>query len=150
MDGPNGFDGIHHLKVFVTDLAADLAWWEALVGARREPSLDHRTAAGDLFGCLVRIPGVAPYLELRLDPAAAGRTAGLDPITFAVRTRDDLVGLGERLDGRGIEHSPVLRGLAGWVLVARSPSLQSVRFYTRETHEWDPAGADGDSPWLAP
>ena len=142
--------GIHHLKIVVSDLHASLSWWQDVTGARRDSDLDHRTADGQLFAYLVEVPGVGPYLELRLDPAAARAVAGLDPITFAVDTRDDLVQLGARLDGLGIEHSPVLRGLVGWILVVRTPDGLSVRFHTRESHEWDPQNADSSSPWINP
>ncbi|MFI6166317.1 VOC family protein [Nocardia sp. NPDC051052] len=143
-----GFDGIHHLKVFVADLAADLAWWEAVVGAQRDPQLDHHTPDGDVFAHIVHIPGIETPVELRLNPDAAERTAALDPVTFAVRTRADLDVLGDRLNTLGIEHSPVLRGIVGWLLVVRSPSGLSVRFYTRQSHDRNPAMADLASPWL--
>jgi catechol 2,3-dioxygenase-like lactoylglutathione lyase family enzyme len=145
---PAPISGIHHLKVFVSDLAASLSWWEAATGARRDPALDHHSPGGQLFAYLLEIPGVAPYLELRLNPAAADAVAGLDPVTFAVDMRADLERLSARLDGMGIDHSPVLRGLAGWLLVVRTPDGLSVRFHTRESHEWDPENADFRSPWI--
>ncbi|MEU7141506.1 VOC family protein [Nocardia sp. NPDC046473] len=148
MATPTGFDGIHHLKIFVTDLAADLAWWTAVVGARRDPQLDHRTSDGEVFAHIVHIPGVEAPVELRLNRDAAERTATLDPVTFAVGTRDHLDILANRLDTLGIAHSAVLRGMLGWLLVVRSPSGLSVRFYTRQTHNWDPTAADAVSPWL--
>ena len=76
--------GIHHLKIVVSDLQASLSWWQDVTGARRNPDFDHRTADGQLFAHLLEIPGVGPYLELRLDPAAAAAVGSLDPITFAV------------------------------------------------------------------
>lgn len=142
--------GIHHLKIPVTDLDASLSWWRDVTGARRDETLDHRTPDGKLFGCLMEIPGVDPYLELRLDPAGAHAVAGLDAVTFAVDTRAGLARLGERLESRGIRHSPRLRGIAGWLLVTLTPDGQAVRFHTRETHAWDPEHADFDSPWLSP
>ena len=150
MSEPGPVSGIHHLKVYVGDLRASLSWWQDVTGARHDPALDHRAADGRLFAYLVEIPGIGLYVELRLDPAAAKAVAGLDPVTFAVDTREDLARLSTRLDSLGIEHSPVLRGLVGWILVVRTPDDLSVRFHTRETHEWDPEHADFDSPWLAP
>jgi len=150
MIGPAPISGIHHLKIAVSDLQASLSWWQDVTGARRDPELDHRGPGGQLFACLMEVPGVGPPLELRLDPAAARAVAGLDPITFAVDTRDDLARLGTRLDGLGIEHSPVLRGLVGWILVVRTPDDLSVRFHTRESHAWDPEHADFSSPWISP
>lgn len=145
---PALISGIHHLKVFVSDLQASLSWWEATTGARRDPALDHRSADGQLFAYVVEIPGVAPYLELRLSPAAADAVAGLDPVTFAVDTLADLERLSAGLDGLRIAHSPVLRGLVGWILVVRTPDGLSVRFHTRESHAFDPENADFRSPWL--
>jgi catechol 2,3-dioxygenase-like lactoylglutathione lyase family enzyme len=56
MTEPALISGIHHLKVFVSDLAASLSWWEAATGARRDPALDHRSAGGQLFAYVVRHP----------------------------------------------------------------------------------------------
>ncbi|AYF73808.1 VOC family protein [Nocardia yunnanensis] len=148
MTTPTGFDGIHHLKIFVTDLAADLAWWSAVVGAQHDPRWDHHTVDGDVFAYIVHIPGVEAPLELRLNPDAANRTAALDPVTFAVHTRNDLNLLANRLNTLNLEHSGILRGILGWLLVTRSPSGLSVRFYTRQSHDWDPGHADTFSSWL--
>jgi catechol 2,3-dioxygenase-like lactoylglutathione lyase family enzyme len=142
--------GIHHLKTPVTDLNASLSWWRDVTGARHDETLDHRTPDGRLFACVVQIPGAGPYLELRLDPAGASAVAGLDPVTFAVDTRSGLARLDESLESLAIPHSPVLRGIAGWLLVTLTPDGLAVRFHTRETHEWDPEHADFGSPWLSP
>lgn len=131
-------DGIHHLKIAVASPDDSLQWWHDVTGARRQPELDHKTPSGDAYAYLLQIPGLGPRLELRHDPPAARAMRRLDPVTFAVRTRKDLEALEASLTRRRIAHSPVLRGLTGWVLVTRTPDELAVRFYTRETHEWDP------------
>jgi catechol 2,3-dioxygenase-like lactoylglutathione lyase family enzyme len=148
-DGPPPLDGIHHLKVFVTDLDASLTWWKRAFGADRVEALDHYTPEGTLFAYLLSVPGIDSLVELRHDPAAAGRAARLDPVTFAVAAKRDLQAWAEYLASSDIEHSGVLTAYDGWLLVIRTPDGLSIRLITRESHGWDPARADLGSPWLS-
>jgi catechol 2,3-dioxygenase-like lactoylglutathione lyase family enzyme len=142
--------GIHHLKVPVSDLEASLDWFERALGAERQPELDHRKPDGELFAVIIRIPGIKPFVGLRHNPDDAGRASGLDFLTFAVDTRETLEAWAERLDQVGVEHSQILVGLSGWLLVTRTPDHLYMRFYTLESHSWDPDHADFESPWLYP
>ena len=148
-DRPPPLDGIHHLKVFVTDLDVSLTWWKRAFGAGRDEALDHYTPEGMLFAYILSVPGIDSPVELRHDPAAARRAAGLDPVTFAVATKRDLQAWAEYLESSDIEHSGVLTAYDGWLLVTRTPDGLSIRLITRESHGWDPAHADLSSPWLS-
>jgi catechol 2,3-dioxygenase-like lactoylglutathione lyase family enzyme len=142
--------GVHHLKFPVGDLDASLSWWQRVFGAERQAHLDHAGPDGRVFAYILRVPGLTDPLELRLEPVAAKSMARFDPVTFAVDTRAQLERLETWCERAGVSHSPVLRGLVGWLLVVPTPDDLYVRIHTREHHEWDPASADFDSPWLSP
>ncbi len=141
--------GIHHLKIAVSDLAVSLPWYERALGASRLPQYDHVLPGGDPFAYILKIPGLGTLLELRMAPAQAARQAGFDPIVLATETLADLQRWAAYFDECGIEHSGVLRGILGWLLVCRDPDGLSVRFYSHESHEFDALNADIDSPWVS-
>lgn len=94
-------------------------------------------------------------LELRWAPAAASAVAGYDPIDFAAASADDLPRWAEHFDAEGIDHSGVITGGAGRMLVFADPDGTFVRIaevpaggvenITMPTGNPEP----GD-PWLAP
>jgi catechol 2,3-dioxygenase-like lactoylglutathione lyase family enzyme len=141
-------DGIHHLKFPVSDLAVSLKWWERALGAERQPKWDHFTPDGRLFAYILQVPGIDFPIELRLDPEAAKAVSGFDPVTLAVATEAELQNWAVQLDEAEVPHSPILRGLLGWLLALHDPDGLAIRLHTRETHDWDADNADFDSPWL--
>ena len=150
MTGSLALDGVHHLKFAVADLDDSLRWWEKVFSAQRQPDLDHTTREGELFAYILFVPGLDMPVQLRFDTAGARSTAGLDPASFAVPTERELHEWAARLDDLGIDHSPVLRGFTGWLLVVRNPDGLSIRLHSRETHDWDPANVEYDSVWVTP
>jgi catechol 2,3-dioxygenase-like lactoylglutathione lyase family enzyme len=140
--------GIHHLKIPVSDLAASLAWYRRVLGARHRTEFDHHSPAGATYAHIIEIPGLPALVELRTAPAAAAALSGFDPVTYLVATRAELQAWIGHLDNLGVDHSPELRGIIGWVLVVRDPDGLAIRLHTQEQHEFDEANADVDSPWL--
>ncbi|MDB5875436.1 MAG: lactoylglutathione lyase-like lyase [Ramlibacter sp.] len=138
--------GIHHLKFVVSDVDKSLAFYEAAFGVKRVVAMDHRRN-GVLFGVILGFPGLGTELELRLDPAAAKTQKGLDPITLTVDGVADLEKWKAHFQAKGLNHSPVLAGLVGWLLVVEDPDGRRVRLYTKQTHgpEVTPSW---DSPWV--
>jgi catechol 2,3-dioxygenase-like lactoylglutathione lyase family enzyme len=134
VSGPPPLAGIHHLKFAVADLEQSLAFYRRALGAEHVAAFDHRRDDGTLYAVVLNVPGLGTYLELRLDREGAARQAGSDPVTFAVPSRGDLVLWAAHLDRCGIDHSPVLTGLMGWLLVSDDPGGRQLRFYTIETH----------------
>lgn len=82
----SGFRSVHHVGVTVVDLAAAIAFWQAMLGA---PARDRRVLEGPQLGTLVGYPGVRidscwfdlpggvalellEYLDRREDPYDAG------------------------------------------------------------------------------
>jgi catechol 2,3-dioxygenase-like lactoylglutathione lyase family enzyme len=126
--------GIHHFKIAVSDLARSAAFYEAALGAKRLTALDHKKPDGTLFAVILDVPGLGTLLELRHDAAKARAQAGFDPISLAVESRHDLECWGNHLDSVGAPHSPMLAGLAGWLVVIEDPDGLRLRLYTHETH----------------
>ncbi|MCQ8239706.1 VOC family protein [Rhizosaccharibacter radicis] len=144
---PPALHGIHHLKFPVAELSRSLRFYEASLGARRIESWDHRHADGSVYAFILEVPGLGTHLELRLDPDAAGRQAGFDPVTLAVADRASLSLWTEHLDRAGIAHSPILVALQAWLVVFADPDGRRLRLYTLETHGPE-LPADEGSPWI--
>lgn len=140
-------DGIHHLKVPVSDLDASLAFYERALGAERIPEADHFRPSGALFAVICRVPGLGTLLELRLHPVRALLQRGFDPVTMLVPGVADLEEWGRHLDDLGVAHSPVLTGIQAWLMVVPDPDGTALRLYTRQTHGPE-LEADHGSPWL--
>jgi catechol 2,3-dioxygenase-like lactoylglutathione lyase family enzyme len=139
--------GIHHLKFPVRDLDAGQSFYERAFGARRIGAFDHRTIDGAIYAIILEIEHLGTYLELRLNLDAAKAQERFDPVTFAVRMRADLEAWCTHLDAAGIAHSPILTGVAGYLLVFDDPDGLRLRLYTLEKMAPDdPVSAE--SPWL--
>jgi catechol 2,3-dioxygenase-like lactoylglutathione lyase family enzyme len=139
--------GIHHLKFNVSDLERSLDFYVTTLGARRIPEFDHRDPNGALYATILDVENLGTHLELRASPERAAREAGLDPVTLAVGTHQDLLDWHDFLKARGIPHSPVFTGAVGWLLVVEDPDGRRIRFYTLETHPWT-TDVSSDSYWL--
>jgi quinol monooxygenase YgiN/catechol 2,3-dioxygenase-like lactoylglutathione lyase family enzyme len=129
-------------------LERSTAWYCAVLGARRVTELDHRRSDGTLFAVILDVPGLAGHLELRLDPATARALNGYDFLTLAVAGRSSLDDWAARLDALGVDHSPPIVALVGWLLVAADPDGLRLRFYTTEPHRLSESAVEFDSPWL--
>jgi quinol monooxygenase YgiN/catechol 2,3-dioxygenase-like lactoylglutathione lyase family enzyme len=141
-------DGIHHIKLPVSDLERSTDWYSTVLGARRLTKLDHRRPDGTLFAVILDIPGLPGRLELRLDPATAGALNGYDFLTLAIADRPALDTWVVRLDALGIRHSPPIVAMVGWLLVVPDPDGLRLRFYTTEPHGLGLSAVEFQSPWL--
>ncbi|KAJ7629211.1 Glyoxalase/Bleomycin resistance protein/Dihydroxybiphenyl dioxygenase [Mycena polygramma] len=140
--------GIDHLKLPTSALDAKLEFYTSVLPFTHLTQFDHRHAdSGALFAVILQHPQTALLVELRLHPAQAAAQRGWDAITWSVETHADLESWRAWLVERGVECSRVLKGFKGWMLVAEDPDGAMVRWYCKETHEWD-TNVDVDEKWL--
>lgn len=134
--------GVHHVKIPVTDLARSLDWYRRVFGLR--PTIEFREADGVVRGFAGEIPGLDPtVVGLRVNPAAAEGNRGFDPVSFAVRTRDDLEAWALHLDSLDVKHSPLIEASLGWLLVFDDPDGLTLHLYTWARHGIDQSHRPG-------
>lgn len=140
--------GIHHLKLAVTDLDRSLHFYETSLGAKRIPQADHkRESDGALYAYILDVPNLGSKLELRLNPVQAQKHRHFDPVTIAVKDRAALEQWQSYLDEQKIPHSPILKAIQAWLIVTEDPDGNRLRLYTLETHGHD-IKPDEDDAWL--
>ncbi|MFF1818200.1 antibiotic biosynthesis monooxygenase [Kribbella sp. NPDC058245] len=142
------YAGIHHLQIPVSDLDRSIDWYGKVLGARRRGNVDHKPSDAPLFAVGLEVPGLGVGFELRLNPTAAAGLAGCGPLAIAVEDPADLDAWVEHLDALGVEHSPVLIGIIGWVLVVPDPDGIKLRIYTNAHHNLERSQIQYHSPWL--
>ena len=121
-------DGIHHLKLPVTDLGRSLAWYQARLGYE---VLFEFVEDGVRMGVSMTHPAGGPDLALRCDPDRARAAAGFDYFAIGVPGHDAIEALAARFDSTGDAHLGVERTPVGWVLRGvQDPDGHEVRFYT--------------------
>ncbi|MEV1250116.1 VOC family protein [Nonomuraea sp. NPDC050022] len=138
-------DGVHHLKLPVSDLERSLHWYRSRLGY--EIGIEF-TEQGVLMGYALDHPRGGPMLALRLDPDRAKAAAGFDYFAIGVPGKAALEELAARLTARGDAHAGVHEATIGWILPhLHDPDGHEVRFYTTEHHtEPGPEGLRVDNP----
>lgn len=114
--------GFHHLSLTVTDLEASEAWYCGLFGLQRIMDESHEGGRALVF----MQPATHMFLGLHEhegnDKGSFHETrTGLDHVSFAVASRDDLVGWEKVLRDKGVVVSPIADRPWGSVLVFRDP-----------------------------
>ncbi|WP_067466519.1 VOC family protein [Actinomadura macra] len=128
-------DGVHHLKLPVSDLARSLEWYRSRLGYEVEIEFVEK---GVLMGYALRHPVGGPMLALRLDPQRAAAAAGFDYFAIGVPGEAALRDLAARLTALGESHAGVHFATIGWILPElHDPDGHEVRFYTT-VHHTDP------------
>jgi catechol 2,3-dioxygenase-like lactoylglutathione lyase family enzyme len=125
-------DGVHHLKLPVTDLERSIEWYGSRLGYR--VALEFREH-GQRTGVTMLHPSGGPDLGLTLaaDKALAG--AGFDYFSIGVPDRARMVALADHLTALGERHAGVHFATLGWILpMLHDPDGHEVRFYTTESH----------------
>ena len=133
-DAPE-LDGVHHLKLPVSDLDRSRAWYESRLGYQVATEF---VEDGALMGVAMMHPNGGPGFSLRLDPDRAARAAGFDYFAIGVPTKAALEALARRLTALGEAHAGVHFATIGWILPgAHDPDGHEVRFYTTQAHtDW--------------
>jgi len=118
--------GVHHLKIWVSDLERSRSWYERVLG------LEHRTSFQDedgvIRGMSFGVPGASFQIALRENPALARALLDADPFAFQV-TAEGLDAWVARLDDLGVPHTPVIRASAGHTLGFADPDGVQIRLY---------------------
>jgi catechol 2,3-dioxygenase-like lactoylglutathione lyase family enzyme len=130
-DAPE-LDGVHHVKLPVSNLNRSRAWYETRLGY--QPGTEF-IENGTVMGVVMMHPNGGPDLGLRLDPERAARAAGFDYFSIGVPTKAALEALAGRLTALGEAHAGVHFATIGWILPgAHDPDGHEVRFYTTQSH----------------
>jgi catechol 2,3-dioxygenase-like lactoylglutathione lyase family enzyme len=125
-------DGVHHLKLPVTDLDRSIDWYRSRLGY--EVVIVFREG-GVRTGVTMAHQGRGPMLGLVHAPDKARAAAGFDYFSIGVPDRARLVELAEHLTDLGEQHAGVHFGTLGWILpMLHDPDGHEVRFYSTETH----------------
>lgn len=112
------------------------------------PQYDHFTPDHKLFAKMFQHEASQLIVEVRYVPSQASAQRGWDPITYGVGTKKDLEAWAEWLESKGVEHSPILTGIKGWVMGCEDPDGRIVRLYVEnEEHDWTDH-PDQDERWL--
>jgi catechol 2,3-dioxygenase-like lactoylglutathione lyase family enzyme len=121
-------DGIHHLKLPVSDLQRSLTWYQDRLGYL---VMHEFIEDGVLMGIAMTHPNGGPDLAIRLDPERARVAAGFDYFAIGVPGQDAIEALATRFTERDDAHAGVQRTPVGWVLTGvHDPDGHAVRFYT--------------------
>lgn len=131
-------DGVHHLKLPVSDLDRSREWYQSRLGYA--VAMEFRED-GKVMGLALSHPHGGPRLALRLDPRKAAASSGFDFFSIGVPTRAAMDALSARLTQLGDAHAGVQVASLGWILPGLSdPDGHEIRFYTTESHKKAPEG----------
>lgn len=140
--GATELAGIHHVKIPVSDLQRSIEWYGRVFGFTT--TMDFPEADGVVRGVAGTMPGLGDTLvAFRVNAEAAAGCRGFDPISFAVRDRDDLEAWATHLDQAGVEHSPIIEASIGWLLVFDDPDGLTLHVYTWAEHGIDQSARPG-------
>jgi catechol 2,3-dioxygenase-like lactoylglutathione lyase family enzyme len=121
-------DGIHHLKLPVSDLERSLAWYQDRLGYE---IMHEFVEAGVRMGIAMTHPNGGPDFAIRLDSERARAAAGFDYFAIGVPGKEAIERLAATFTAHGDDHGGVIRTPVGWVLLGvRDPDGHEIRFYT--------------------
>ncbi len=116
--------GYSHLSLTVTDLDKSTRWYREILGF----SLDSEVQGDGFRRNRLRHPDAGITLTLTAHDAGARdpfdeRRTGMDHVSFAVPSMEDLLGFQERFAERGVEQSEIKPtvGGAGGIITFRDP-----------------------------
>ncbi|MBB2911498.1 catechol 2,3-dioxygenase-like lactoylglutathione lyase family enzyme [Streptosporangium becharense] len=132
--------GVHHVKIWVSDLARSRSWYERVLG------LEHRISFEDddgvIRGMSFGVPGAGFQIALRENPGLARALSDADPFGLEA-TREGLDAWAARLDELGVPHSPIVRASSGYAMGFRDPDGVQIRLYAAD--ERVHAALDGEA-----
>lgn len=127
---PTTTSGVHHVTFPVSDLQAGSGWYERVLGATRIPRLDHHDPSGALFAVIMRLPGLAVPVQLRIAPEVADAMAGFTPVTLSVPDLSALERWAGHLDALDVTRTEIRRARIGHCLDLHTPDGMNIQLYT--------------------
>jgi catechol 2,3-dioxygenase-like lactoylglutathione lyase family enzyme len=106
-----------------------------------EPTLFFEDQDDVIRGVELRSPSSPTAVALREVPERASAMRSYDPVAYMVSDEAAVNDWAARLDELGIDHTPVIRAMTGWMLMCRDPDGIEVRFYTEKSHTEYPPGS---------
>ena len=121
-------DGIHHIKIPVSNVGRSRAWYERTLGFHVTIEF---VEDGEVKGVALGREGCQPQIALRHDPDRARALSGFDLVALLVDSRDDVHAWAATFDEAGQSHGGVVIGhRGGAVLVGlRDPDGIEIRLY---------------------
>lgn len=121
--------GIDHVALTVVDLAASIAFYEAVLGAPVVGTMDD----GQFRRAVLDLPGPT-QLGLTQHDVSSGRpfdptTPGLDHVGFACESREELLARAQHLDAMGVSHGGVLDAPYGSAVSFSDPNGNAIEFF---------------------
>lgn len=137
MDAPL-LDGIHHVKIPVTDLDRSRDWYSSRLGYEVDAVF---VEDGREMGLVLSHPNGGPDIALRLHPERSEGLGDFDFFAIGVPDKAAIDDLAARLTALGEQHAGVHFATIGWVLpMLHDPDGHEVRFYTTDRHTDLPRG----------
>jgi len=133
-------EGIHHIKLPVSDLARSREWYERVLGLKVELEFpDHDGVVRGVGGHIGDVP-----VALRAQETAAAGLAGFDPVCFAIADRQAAEEWIAHLDALGVGHPPIVEATTGWMVRVQDPDGIEIRLYSMSKSDVvDHTGKDG-------
>jgi catechol 2,3-dioxygenase-like lactoylglutathione lyase family enzyme len=121
-------NGIHHVKLPVSDVGRSRAWYERVLGF--EVVIEF-VEDGEVRGLALRRDGCPSQLALRHDPRRAEALAGFDALALLVPTRQDVHRWKAALDELGESQGGLVTGHGGGTVLVglRDPDGVEIRLY---------------------
>lgn len=121
-------NGVHHIKLPVSDVARSRDWYQRVLGFE---TVIEFVEDGVVAGVALQRVGCQPQIALRHDPERAQALSGFDAVALLVPSRDDAQRWSDKLDDLGEPHGGVVRGHAGGAVVVglHDPDGIEIRLY---------------------
>jgi catechol 2,3-dioxygenase-like lactoylglutathione lyase family enzyme len=121
-------NGVHHVKLPVSDLGRSRSWYENVLGFE---VLIEFVEDGEVRGVALRRDGCPVQLALRHDPARATALAGFDALALLVPTREHVHVWQAALDEAGEPHGGLVTGHGGGTVLVglHDPDGIEIRLY---------------------